>query len=74
MRKQSIHTSLSLRRVENELGLSILLEHGVVMIHRHRSVRIPVGCSSDPENRIVHAIRKYGRPNHGKNHGHEDSS
>jgi hypothetical protein len=73
VRKQSVHTSLSLRRVENKLGLSVLLEHGVVMIYGDRSVSIPVDRGSDSKNRKVQAIRQYGRPKHGKNRGDEDS-
>jgi len=68
-----MHTSLSLRRVENELRLSVLLQHGVVMIYGDRSVSIPVGRGQDPKDRIVQAIRQYDRPNHGKNRGNEDS-
>ncbi len=74
MRKQGVHASLRLWRVEDELGLSILLKHGVVMIHRHRAVSIPIGGRPDAKDGVVQPIRQEYRSEHGKNCRDEKSS
>jgi len=73
MRKQGVHAGLHLRRVEDELCLSVLLQHRVVMMDRNRPVRIPASRRADPKNRVVDAIRHDRHPNHGKNYGDEHS-
>jgi hypothetical protein len=63
-----MYASLRLRRVEDKLRLSVFLQDRIVMVHRHRSIRIPVGGCADPKNRIVQPICQSRRPNHGKNY------
>ncbi len=71
MGKQRVHASLRPRRIKNELRLSILLQHGIVMIHGHRSVRVPVGRRPHPQSGIVQTIRQSCGRNHTKNCDHE---
>jgi hypothetical protein len=74
MRKQGVHAGLSLRRIEDELCLSVLLQHGVVMVDRHRSVRIPAGGRADPKNCVIQPVRESGGPDHHKNCANENLS
>ena len=52
-----MHASLGCGRVENELGLPALLLHGVIMIHGHNSVGIPVRGHAQVKGSIVQAKR-----------------
>ena len=74
MGKQRVHASLSLWWIEDELRLSVLLQHSVIVIHSHRAVRVPMSRHPDPKDGVVQTIRQYGAPNHDKNHNDEDSS
>jgi hypothetical protein len=55
-------TGLGLRRIEDELGFAVLLRHGVVVVHGHRSIRIPVCCHSEVEDCEIEAIGQGRRP------------
>ena len=72
--KHSLDASLSLGRIETERCLSVLLQHGIVVIHRHRAVSIASGRRPHPENGIVQNIGQNDCPNHNTDHGDEDSS
>src|ERR1700726_4018585 len=74
MRKQSIHACLRLRWIENELRLSVFLQHRLVMIPRNRAVRISMNRLAQPKNSIVQTIRHSRHTDHSKNYGEEDSS
>src|SRR6202521_2408901 len=56
VRKQSTHTSLRLGRIENELRLSVLLQHRIIMIHCHGAIRIPVCRGPNPKKGVVQSI------------------
>ena len=73
MRKQGVNAGLSLRRIEDELRLPVFLEHGVIVVHGHRSIRIPANCRVDPKHRVIDAIRHGRRANHQENYGDEHS-
>jgi len=51
--KQRIDASPRLRRIKKKFGLSILLQHRVVVPHHDRAVGTPVHRHSKPEDRIV---------------------
>jgi hypothetical protein len=74
VREQRIHTSLYLRRIENEFCLSILLQHGVIVIHRDCTIRVPIRRRPNPKNDVIQTIRQSRRSDYGKNHGDKDSS
>ena len=60
MRIECIHACLRRGRIENELSLSALLLHRVVMAHHDGSVGIAVGCQAQPEQTEIDAERKDG--------------
>lgn len=68
-----MHASLGCGRVENELGLPVLLLHGEIVIHGHRAIRIPVRRRPQPENCVVQAESQRRRTGHRQN-GSEESS
>ena len=74
MRKQCVDASLSLRRVKDQLSLSVLQQYGVVVIHCHRTVGVPVRRRSDLEHRVVQTIRQSRHSDHGQNRSYEQSS
>jgi hypothetical protein len=59
--KESVHAGLWLRRIEDELSLSVLLEDCVVMVHRDRSEGISIGGNPDAKNREVESECENGR-------------
>jgi hypothetical protein len=73
VREQGIHASLGLRRIENELSFSVLLQDGIVMIHRHRTIRVPVRRNSNPEDGEIQAKRQDRRAQQTE-HGSEENS
>jgi hypothetical protein len=60
MREQCVHASLSLRRVEDQLSLTILLQYRVVVIYRHGTVGVPVHRRSGSEHGEVESICQSG--------------
>lgn len=58
MRIESVHAGLRRRRIKDELRLSILLQHGVVMTDDNGSVGIPVRSDAEAEQSEVDAKRK----------------
>jgi hypothetical protein len=74
MGKQSVHASLRLRRIKNELSFSVLLKHRVVVIYCHRTIGTAVGRSPNPKNSVVQTIRYSRHPNYSHNQRDEDSS
>ena len=74
VRKHCVDASLRLWRIKTELCLSVLLQHGVVVIHRHRAVSIASARRPPPENGIVQNIGQNDYPNRNTDHGDEDSS
>ena len=72
--KHSLDASLRLWRIETELCLSVLLQHGIVVIHRHRAVSIASARRPHPENGIVQNIGQNDYPNRNTNNGAKDSS
>ena len=58
VRKQSVHASLSLRRVKDQLSLTVLLQDGVVVIHRYRAVGVAIRYRPDLEHGVVQTIRQ----------------
>jgi hypothetical protein len=74
VRKHSVDASLRLWRIETELCLSVLLQHGIVVIHRHRAVNIASARRPHPENGIVQNIGQNDYPNRNTDHGDQDSS
>jgi len=74
VRKHSVDASLRLWRIETELCLSVLLQHGIVVIHLHRAVSIASARRPHPENGIVQNIGQNDYPNRNTDHGDEDSS
>ena len=74
VREHSVDASLRLRRIETELCLSVLLQHGIVVIHRHRAVNIASARRPHPENGIVQNIGQNDYPNRNTDHGDEDPS
>jgi len=73
VRKQSVHTGFGLRRIKGQRGLSVLLQHGVIVIDYDRTISISMGRGSEPENGKVQAVSQGSRPEHGKNRSDEDS-
>ncbi len=73
VRKQRTHAGLRLRWIEDELGLPILLQNGIVMIHRYRAVGVPIGRGADSEDCIVEAKGKSCRRGNAQNYGKKDS-
>jgi len=73
MRKQRVHASLRRRRVEDELRLSILLLHGVVMTHHDRAIRIALSSHPQTEQAEVDSERHNGRAQHEDNRAQKDS-
>ena len=65
MREQCVHASLSLRRIEDQLSLTILLQYRVVVIHRHGTVGVPVRRRSDSEDGEVDSVCESGHTQHG---------
>src|SRR5579862_2765189 len=63
MRKERMDAGIRLRRVEDELCLTVLLQNGVIVIHGDRSVRVSVGCSPYAENDEVEAKGDGGEGN-----------
>ena len=74
VRKHSVDARLRLWRIETELCLSVLLQHGIVVIHRHRAVNIASARRPHPENGIVQNIGQNHRPSRNTDHGDEDTS
>lgn len=60
MREQCVHASLSLRRIEDQLSLTILLQYRVVVIHGHGTVGVAVRRRSDSEHGEVDSICQSG--------------
>jgi len=73
MREQGVHAGLRLRRIEDELGLAILEQDRIVMIHGHRSVRISIRGDADAEDGEVEAEGQDCRRQEGEKHGQEKS-
>jgi len=74
VRKHSVDASLRLGRIETEVCLSVLLQHGIVVIHRHRAVSIANARRPHPENGIVQNIGQNHCPSRNTDHGDEDTS
>ena len=55
---ECIHACLRRGRIKNELGLSVLLLHRVVVAHDDGSVGIAFGCQVQPEQTEIDAERK----------------
>ena len=68
-----MYTSLGCGRVENELDFSTLLLHGVIVIHGHNSVRIPVGRHPHAEKGVVGAKGECPRTDQRQNGSEEGS-
>lgn len=73
VREHGIHTGFGSGRIENELRLSVLLQHGVVAAHRHRSVWVAVRGYTYPKNTKVHPEAKNSEPQYAKQDGQEDA-
>ena len=58
MRKQCVNTSLRPRGIEQIFGLTVLLPHSVIGLHRNRAKRLPVESNAIVENDIVDAVSK----------------
>lgn len=69
-----MHASLSLRRIEDQLSLTILLQYRVVVIHGHGTIGVPVRRRSDSEHGEVDSVCQSGYTEHGQNDAHEQSS
>jgi hypothetical protein len=74
VREKSIHASLGLWRIKDELCFSVFLQHGVVMIYRHRAVSVAIGGGANTKNDVVQTIRKNRGADYDKNRGEQDSS
>ena len=55
MRKQRVHASPGLRRIERHRRLPILLQDGRVVVDDHRTVGIPVGPLANPQDGVIQA-------------------
>lgn len=53
MRIERVHAGLGRRRIKNELCLSILLQHGVVMADYNGTIGIAVRSDTEPEQSKV---------------------
>jgi hypothetical protein len=73
VRKQGMHAGLGLRRVEDERCLSVLLQNGVVVVHRNRPVGVPAGRSPYPKDDRVETICQNRRAHDGDGDDDEDS-
>jgi hypothetical protein len=56
VRKQSVHASLRGRRIEDELGLPILLRNRVIVTDNYRTIRIPSFRQPDPKYYKIHPV------------------
>jgi hypothetical protein len=65
MWKQRIDTSLGAWRVEDKLGLSVLLEDGVIMVNRYRAVCVSIPSYPNPKNGVIQAKRQYSHAHQG---------
>jgi hypothetical protein len=72
--KQRVHASLGLRRIEDKLCFSVFLQNRIVVIHRHRAVRISVRCRPDLEHGEVQPIHQGRGRQHSKDCGDQYSS
>jgi len=68
-----VHAGLRSRRVENELRLPVLLQHGVRMAHYDRAIGIPVGSSPQAEQTEVDHVREGRRRQNEEKTPEEDS-
>lgn len=73
MREQRVNAGLGLGRVEGQGCLSVLLQDGVVVIHHHRTVRIPGRRRPYPQDYIVEDVRQRRSRHYRENDGHETS-
>ena len=55
---QRVDTRVRSRWFKDELSLPVLLLHGVVMAHYHRTVRIPVRGHAQPEHAEINCERE----------------
>ncbi len=70
MRKERIDTDLVLRWLKNELRLPILLQHGVIVLDRHRSEGIVIRRYPYAKNAEINGEGEDGAA-HDENHGPE---
>lgn len=71
---ERIDAGLRRGRIEDELGLPVLLLHGVVMTHHNGSVRFAVRRHTQPEQAKIDAKRENGRSKDEDDHAEKDSS
>ena len=74
MREQCVHASLSLRRIEDQLSLTIFLQYRVVVIDGHGTISVSVRRRSDPEHGEVDSIYQSGHTEQAQSGAHEQSS
>src|SRR5579872_2718294 len=55
---ERMHARFLLRWIEDELCFAVLLKHSVVVIDRHRSVRIVVRCNANTEDQEIDSERQ----------------
>lgn len=73
MREQRVHAGFRRRRIEDELGLAILHQDRIVVVHGDRSVRIFIGGDTDAEGDEVEAEGHDGRRHDGEKHSEDES-
>jgi hypothetical protein len=73
MREQRVDAGLRLRRVENELGLAILLQHRIIAGNCNLSERLAVRGHPIAEDGVINRIGNQRQPC-GTRHSNEDQS
>jgi hypothetical protein len=68
MREHRIDASLGPWGVEDKLGLSVLLQDGVVVANRYRAISVPIRGYPYAKNGVVQAKRQSNHPQYGE-HG-----
>ena len=72
MREQRIDATLRRRRIENELGSSVLLRYSVVMADHHRAVGTAVDGNTQPKQAEIDPKRQNGRSENEQQDSEED--
>jgi hypothetical protein len=62
MRENRFDAGFGLRRIEDELRLSVLLRDGIVMIHRDGAIRVSIGGRAKTEDSEINREGKKSCP------------
>ena len=73
MREQRIHARLGPCRIEEELGLAVLLHDGIVVADHNRSVRLPVRRYAQAKESQINQKSQDCRSGDKEEHGKEDA-